>query len=557
MTIATYRKLRWKLIVITLCFSLIPLLALGYFLHSEFSESYTTKVEDHLRLIVANKRDAVDVFLAERVVQLRNLAGTHTYAEMTDQKYLDSLLDTLLGTSRSIIDLGIIDSSGKQVAYAGPYELKGLNYKEQPWFHQVLLKGLYISNVFMGFRQYPHFIIAVTRREAGRTWILRATIDSHVFSTLVRSLQLGEGGDAYLVNREMQLQTPSRFRGNELTRVDLPLRDVGGDVRVFRCNTPEGERVAGATRLHRTDWVLVVTEDPREELSPLMRSRSIAGLLFGAGVIMIAVGALLTTNSVVRKLVQADREKAAMDAGVLQSSKMASLGKMAAGVAHEINNPLSIIRESAGWIRDLINDGELDGYEALDELQEAVGDIERHVERARQVTHRMLGFARRMEPLQENVDLNHLARETAKFLDNEVLHRNIDVKFDLNDLPEITTDVNQVQQVILNLLENAIDAIGQDGVITVRSATGDQEVRLSVEDTGTGIPKEYLHKVFDPFFTTKSVGEGTGLGLSIIYSTLRKLGGDITVESEFGKGTVFTVHLPVGEAVARHEERVI
>jgi two-component system NtrC family sensor kinase len=234
-----------------------------------------------------------------------------------------------------------------------------------------------------------------------------------------------------------------------------------------------------------------------------------------------------------------------MDAAVMQSSKMASLGKLAAGVAHEVNNPLSIIRESAGWIRDIVNDGELGDGPAVDELQEAVSDIDRHVERARAVTHRMLGFARRMEPLQEDVDLNMLANQTASFLENETRHRNIELSTDLDpDLPLITTDANQLQQVILNLLENAIDAIDHDGQITVVTRAGRDGVVLNIADSGEGISKENLAKVFDPFFTTKPTGEGTGLGLSIVYSALSKLGGTIRVNSDPGQGTTFTIRLP-------------
>jgi len=251
-------------------------------------------------------------------------------------------------------------------------------------------------------------------------------------------------------------------------------------------------------------------------------------------------------GSVVKRLKKADKARAAMDAAVMQSNKMASLGKLAAGVAHEINNPLSIIRESAGWIRDIINDGELGESPAVDDLQEATGDIERHVERARTVTHRMLGFARRMEPLQEDVDLNLLARQTVSFLENEIRHRNIEVecRFD-QELPLITTDANQVQQVILNLLENAIDAIGNDGCIELESRSAGETVSLSISDSGEGIAAENLNRVFDPFFTTKPTGEGTGLGLSIVYSTLKKLGGGIDVRSERGVGTTFTLTLPL------------
>jgi two-component system NtrC family sensor kinase len=555
MIASSYRRLRWKLVGITLCFSLIPLFLLGYVIQDQFRTSYEEKLTSNLRLVVTNKRDTIDMFLAERVAQLQNLANTHSFVEMTDQKYLNSLFDIIHNASRSFIDLGVIGQDGRHMAYSGPFDLRDVNYRDEAWFNKVMLKGLYISDVFMGFRNFPHFIIAVKRREAGKTWILRATIDSDVFTSLVRNVRIGRRGDAYLVNRNWELQTPSRFGGKVLSKVSLPGYQGGAGIDMVEWRDGGTRLMAGVTSLALTDWRLVVMESPGEELSPMLRVQSMVYVLFMVCALMIFAGTYVSVSSVVSKLRAADRARAAMDAAVMQSSKMASLGKMAAGVAHEINNPLSIIRESAGWIRDLINDGELDGHPVLEDLQEAVNDIDRHVERARTVTHRMLGFARRMEPVHENVDLNLLARQTATFLENETRHRDIEVVFALDsELPLITTDANQVQQIILNLLENAIDAVGEQGKITLASRVDGPYVVMDVRDTGSGIAPEYLPKVFDPFFTTKATGEGTGLGLSIIYSTLNKLGGRITVESAPGQGSVFTFYLPISGVVPNQKE---
>ncbi len=546
MTDTSYVRLRWNLILMTLVLSILPLFALGYVIHSEFRQSYEEKLTSNLRLVVSNKRDAIDMFLNERVVQLQMLAGMHSFSRITDQKYLEAVFDTVHETSPSFIDIGVIGQNGRHEAYSGPFDLKDVNYRDEPWFHQVMLKGLYISDVFMGFRNFPHFIIAVKRREAGRTWILRATIDSDIFTSLVRNVRSGQFGDAYLVNRDGVLQTPSRFGGKALTRVTLPAsRGVAG-VDILEWDEDGTSLVAGITPLAHTEWRLVVIENPEEELSPLLRTQSLIYILFAACGLMIFIGAYLSVASVVTRLKKADKERASMDAAVMQSSKMASLGKLAAGVAHEINNPLSIIRESAGWIRDIINDGELGESQAVDDLQEATNDIDRHVERARTVTHRMLGFARRMEPMQEDVDLNMLARQTVSFLENEIRHRNIEVEcqFDPN-LPLITTDSNQVQQVILNLLENAIDAIGEKGALHLETQVEGDNVVMDIRDSGEGIAEENLSRVFDPFFTTKATGKGTGLGLSIVYSTLKKLGGRISVQSERGVGTTFTISLPI------------
>ncbi|MBG0788923.1 MAG: GHKL domain-containing protein [Desulfovibrionaceae bacterium] len=546
MTAPSYVRLKWTLVLTTMGLSLIPLFALGYVLHAEFKQAYEEKLTSNLRLMVGNKRETIDMFLDQRLSQLQTLAEMHTFEEMKDEDRLNRIFKIIHDRSRSFLDLGVVSQDGEHEAYCGPFDLKAVNYKDAPWFHQVMLKGVYISDVFMGFRNYPHFIVAVKRQEAGRNWILRATIDSDVFTSLVRTVRTGRLGDAYLVNGANELQTPSRFGGKVLSEAPLPLEPESQGITIRTWREKGTDFIAGTAPLAHTGWRLVIMESPDEELSPLLRTRSLVYILLAVCALMIFVGAYATVYSMVNKLRIADRERAAMDAAVMQSSKMASLGKLAAGVAHEVNNPLSIIRESAGWIRDIINDGELGEGPAVDDLQEAIGDIDRHVERARTVTHRMLGFARRMEPLHEDVDLNMLANQTASFLENETRHRDIQVECKLDqDLPLITTDPDQLQQVILNLLENAIDAIDENGTITLSTTRAGDRVALEISDTGAGISQELLPKVFDPFFTTKAAGEGTGLGLSIVYSALNKLGGTIDVRSEPGRGTTFTISLPL------------
>jgi two-component system, NtrC family, sensor kinase len=221
---------------------------------------------------------------------------------------------------------------------------------------------------------------------------------------------------------------------------------------------------------------------------------------------------------------------------------------MAAGIAHEINNPLAVIGEKAGWIKDLLSEEDLSQNPNLKEVEESVSKIEHHVERAKKVTHRLLGFARRMEPSQEQVDINKTLNNTVDFLENESRYRNIDIQIDPQiDLPEITSDSSQLQQVFLNIINNAIDAIGKNGEIHIKTSflAKRKEVKIEITDNGPGIPKEHINNIFDPFYTTKEVGKGTGLGLSIVYSIIEKLGGRIMVASEIGQGTTFTIYLPL------------
>lgn len=542
-----YRALRRRIIGLSLGFSLIPLLALGFTIYYQFHVSYTAKILQSLRGLLENRRDAIDLFFDERISQISTVAYTHTLEQLRDEAYLEQLFRLIQSRSRSFVDLGVIDEEGNHVSYVGPYQLKGVNYKLEEWFQAVMLRGVYISDVFMGFRKFPHFVIAVARREPQRTWVLRATIDTDIFEAMVKAAQVGRKGDAFVVNRQNILQTAPRFGQWRLGEVVVPEFSAFPGTRLESVAIEGREVLLGSTWLRNKDWLLVILEDPEEELAPLLRARSLVFLVVLVGILLIVSGTIFVARAITSQLIKADREKAVLDSNLVQSSKMAALGKLAAGIAHEVNNPLAVIKEKAGWIRDLLSEEDIGASKNFREFEDAVKKIEYHVDRARKVTHRLLGFARRMEPVQETVDVNRVLEETVGFLENEARFRNIEVRRELlEDLPTIRSDSAQLQQVFLNILENAIDAVGKDGTITVRTSYSGQlrEVTATISDTGPGIPRDMLGRIFDPFFTTKAGGEGTGLGLSVSYSIVEKLGGRITVESQEGRGATFTIHLP-------------
>jgi two-component system, NtrC family, sensor kinase len=541
-------KLRWKIILTTLCFSLIPLFVLGFTIYYQFSISYTAKIMDSMRTLVENRRNAIDLFLDERVSQLTTLANIQTFSQLSDKDYLDRVFTLMQSRSKSFIDLGIIDQDGDHIAYSGPYQLKGINYRNEEWFHEVMLRGVYVSDVFMGFRKFPHFIIAVMRREGDNRWVLRATIDTNIFDALVREAQVGEKGDAFVINKERVLQTTPRFGGQVLgTAADFNYTSFSGS-RIEERELNGESVLLAATWMRNKDWLLVVKEDPRVELMPLFHARHMVIWVLVGGVLLITFGTVYMVHEMMAELIKTDREKAILDASLMQSSKMAALGKMAAGIAHEVNNPLAVIKEKVGWLKDLLSEEDIAGSENFDEFSDALNKIEHHVERAKKVTHRLLGFARRMEPTEEKVDINKVLTDTIGFLENDARYKNIAINPKLApDLPPTLSDGSQIQQVFLNILNNAVDAIGKDGEIQVRTnwSAKEKEIVVCIADNGPGIPNEYLNRLFDPFFTTKEVGHGTGLGLSISYSIVEKLGGRIMVASEVSQGTTFTIYLPL------------
>jgi len=545
-----YRQFRWQITLTKILFSIIPLFILAAALYYHFSVSYTDKVMERLRTLAGNRQASLDLFLDERISQLTTLAYTSTHAELSDEEYLNKVLQIMQARSRSYIDLGVIDQNGDHLAYVGPYHnvLKGVNYRHEPWFDAVLSTGIYVSDVFLGFRKVPHFIIAVVVREKGQNLILRATIDSDVIDNIVHAAWTGTSGDAYLINRENLLQTKPRFGGNLLEPAPGPVFSSTVGTRVEEITYKGETGLFAATQIKIKKWVLVIKEDPKEPLAPLLRAKYLVAFLLLLGLGLIILGSVLTTRTVLNRLIQSDKEKAKSDEVMVHESKMAALGKMAAGVAHEINNPLAVIAEEAGWMKDLLKEDDVAQSQNLKEYQESIKKIEYHVERVKKVTHRLLGFARRMEPTEEKVMVNQILEECVGFLENEARYRNISINKELApDLPTTASDSSQLQQVFLNILNNAIDAMGKDGAITLRTLYQPEtrQIAIKITDTGPGMTQETIEKIFDPFFTTKEVGKGTGLGLSISYSIIEKLGGTIYVDSKVGKGTTFTIKLPV------------
>ncbi len=545
-----YRQFWWQITLTKILFSIIPLILLVLVLYFHFSDAYTTKVLEAIRTLAINRQGALDLFLEERIAQLVTLANTNSLAQLSNEDYLNRVFNVVQAASRSYIDIGVIDDKGDHLAYVGPYYsiLKGVNYRNEPWFDAVLNSGVYISDVYLGFRKVPHFIIAVLVREKNRSWILRATIDSNVLENIVQAAHIGRSGDAYLVNRNNLLQTKPRFGGNLLEEPPGPDFSATVGLRMEEITTGADPALFAAVQIKTKRWVLVIREDPREPLAPLLRTKYLLGLLSLLGLSLIIIGSVYTTKKVLERLILSDLEKAKSDEVMLHESKMAALGKLAAGVAHEINNPLAVISEEAGWMKDLLQEEDVKASPHLQEFQESIKKIEYHANRVKKVTHRLLGFARRMEPTMEKVMVNAVLEECVGFLENEARYRNIAIEKKLaEDLPTTASDPSQLQQVFLNILNNAIDAIGKDGTITLKTFqdADNEQLVVQISDTGPGISRELLPKIFDPFFTTKEVGKGTGLGLSISHSIVEKLGGTMTVDSEVGHGTTFTIALPI------------
>ena len=544
-----YRGFFWRMLFTFLLLSLTPLIVLGVFSLRHIDAIYGEKISAGLEAVTSSKRRALDTFLTERIAQIKTLAFTHSYDELTDAGRLSQLFSVMQNNSASFVDMGIIGMDGQHIAYVGPFDLKSANYAKAEWFSEVQRKGVVVTDVFLGLRKIPHFIIAVLRHAGGKSFILRATIDMEVLQALLQREYSGRHSEAFLVNLQGILQTDSLYHGKMMESFTLPdYQRSSQRILLFPIqDTAHKDRwLQGAVmRLSTMPWFLVVVDDAYESLTSLHQLQSLIMLFLIVGSLVIIAGAFFCTRRIIGHLQVSDAQKKQIDARMLQSSKMAALGKMAAGVAHEVNNPLMLIQENAGWIRDLLDEESPETIKNYQEILQSCVKIEDHVKRAKGITQRMLGFGRRMNPGRTEVLLNSLADDACEMLRAEANNRNIVLKRNFDAaLPVIYSDPSQLEQVLINIIDNALDAIGRNGEVQISTRKDGEGAAIVISDNGPGMDEATRQRIFDPFFTTKKVGEGTGLGLAICFSILEKLGGHITVESTPGKGTVFTIILP-------------
>ena len=230
---------------------------------------------------------------------------------------------------------------------------------------------------------------------------------------------------------------------------------------------------------------------------------------------------------------------------VARAEKLAAVGRLAAGVVHEINNPLATISACAEALESRVNEGEFEDSPAIADLKEYLGLIRSEAFRCKTITNGLLDFSRTRASEHIQVDVGDVIASAARLLSHQKRNADVDVRVDVpKGLATVSGDPGQLQQAIIALAANALDAMPERGILTIAARNQTNAVVVDIIDTGIGIPTENLPKIFEPFFTTKEVGRGTGLGLAVCYGILTEHGGTLDVQSSVGYGTTFTITLP-------------
>jgi signal transduction histidine kinase len=540
-----YRRIWLLSFILTALFALVPVIFFALIDYNLTQKSMEQDAEARASRLASNTWRSVSFFLDERRNAIDYVARSNTRAQLSSSKRLAAILSELRFSFGGFTDIGIINAAGYQEAYAGPYKLAGKDYKDQAWFDETMAQGTSVSDVFLGHRNVPHISIAIRHRSPnGAAFVVRATIE-HQLPRIFSQLKTTHRGDIFLVNTQGTLQTPSRYFGRVLEPLGMALPPRTGETKILsQRNDQTGELIIAYRYIPKTPFVLMVVKSKQALFAPWHEAKTQLIKYLGLSISVILVWIWAVTAYMVRRLKNLDRKRAKYFHLAEYANKMASVGRLAAGVAHEINNPLAIINEKAGLIKDMAQFKAK--YKEDTRLHDALDVILDSVKRCGRITRQLLSFGRQTQTIAVPMKLRTVLDEVLIFLTKEAELRKINISMDIpEDLPSVICDHGKLQQIMLNIINNAFSAMSAKGslTITAQKQSGDM-IAMSIADTGCGISEQNLQEIFEPFFSTKTNAGGTGLGLSITYGLVQELGGRIEVKSRVNQGTEFTVYLP-------------
>jgi two-component system NtrC family sensor kinase len=547
-----FKQLERRIRVGLMAVFFIPLLALSVYFHVQFDISLKETGKLNLAAIAESQRNTVDLFLQERLTNIFSLFHSTTFDLTPSERQMQSFLQHLLQASDAFIDVGFLNSDGVQIGYAGPFPyLQDKNYSTQDWFLQLMQPGRMhtMTDIYFGFRNKLHFTIAVKQLIDGKPYVLRSTLDPEKFYMFLRTINHGRGVESFIVNAagRFQLADPARWQALGASPFEPSPASRSG---VQETTMNGNAALVAFAWMKEASWALVVSEPLQMAYATFYRARR--HMLIGTAVITVAFISVVVWAT--RNLIGKARDNAIkydeMHRQLLHASKMASLGELATGVAHEINNPLAIIMATSGVIKDRI-DPQFDIDGSPEAIVQELKTIDMAVLRAKRITQQLLNFGRKTDPQLVQTDINSILTEVLDGVKGrEIVLSNITLERDLEaDLPKLLADQNQIRQVVVNLLNNACDAIEGPGRIAVESRLMNGDIHVTISDTGHGMDTAQMAKIFDPFYTTKEVGKGTGLGLSVSLSIIESMGGTLSVQSLPGAGSAFTIVLPVSKQI--------
>jgi signal transduction histidine kinase len=549
----------WKRAILVIAtVALVPLIIWALAGYRLTMETIETDFVQRTSQLISNSWQSVSLFLTERISVLDFIAHDQSLEKLKDAARLADILDNLNKRFGGFLDLGVIDHNGKQISHIGSHQMEDLDYNRQPWFREVLNQGVYISALVTSYRNEPHIDFAVKRKlPNGSFFVLRAALKPEQLRESIAQIEVGEKGDLFIISHGGVLQTPSRNFGPILNKMPLAVPEYSSKAQVIEStNSNQGRIVIGYAFIPETPYILMMIKQEDEIVQPWYKTGWAFTIILAMSILMILLVTLGVATHLVNQIHEADQERVDTLHQVEYANKMVSLGRLASGVAHEINNPLAIINEKAGHIKDIFT---LTSTYAKDpKLIDLVDSVISTVKRCAEVTRGLLNFSRHLNLSIQTIHLQEVIDEVKGVLAKETDFRSISVDVQVSEnIPPFESDRGKLEQIFFNLFNNAIGNMKDGGHLDIDARRDDTKlISISFSDNGPGLTEADLKHVFEPFFLSKPGDSGTGIGLSVTYALVQEIGGSISVESQPGKGTCFTIRLPLSATETRQKDRV-
>lgn len=549
-------ELRFKLIAAFIVLAALPLAGFGVAAYYKGVEMTREKAISHLKSVVDVQANMIESFISERNGDMNLLAKTvFNESSFEPAGGLLNRLNLMQEEYRVYKDIIMARPDGTMILAGGRGNLKDQDVTDREWYRQSMAGKTFTSNIFPDLDGRLAILVSVPLQGSDRAirGVLAAVIDFQNVADSLTGISIGRTGEFYLVDKDGRLLTGTRLGSGRIGQ-KIHIENTGGssgEVEIKEYIDYRGKKVLRVVEgLRELGWIIVAEQDSKEAFAEI---NSLRRTVSGVVVILILLTALiawLLSNRIVGLLKKAYSEKKELEMQVIQKDKLASMGFLTAGIAHELNTPLASALLYAQMLKE-------DTVESWPEHAATLDSVIEEIERGSNIVRNLLAFSRQSRISSTVTDVNEILVHLLEIARKLCFERGILVKCSLaDDLPFVNGDGAVLHQVFMNMVANAVEVMDNGGVleVTTRHVAVLNKVKVEIQDTGPGIPKDYIDKVFDPFFTTKRPGEGTGLGLAISYGMVRKMGGQIRVMSicaddrqqQAGPtGTTFVVELPV------------
>jgi len=510
-------------------------------------------VLDRLNLLSNQSAYVLDSYIEDCLGDLGLFEGQ--LASGLNPETMRTVLHLLVGKHKEAVDVALMDQDGKVLAYAGPGVYKGTHVIPGQWLAEAMERGASISGVTAGQMGQPHFVLARRMFLDGRNLVLRMSVAPEAFTRLLMDVHAA-GVDVFLVTRKGEIIAGS---GGQILTSD---RELLEPVFLDRVGTafwdPQSGDAYSSRALHYGGWILAARKQAPTLFGAAGSTLLFLGLSVLSGGIIVFLSSLYLTGYVEKMLLHRDDEREKLREQLYRAGRLAELGEMAAGFAHEINNPLQIMKSDQAYIEMLLQDfktragDDPDYLSDVAEITASVNQIKVQIDRCARITHSILSFGRAGNVEEQNLDLGKFIPEVLTMVQKKMHLNNIalNVGIPASSRFIVHVDPGRLQQVLLNLLNNAMYAIGEStdgraGEISLNcSFEGADKIRIAIADNGMGIGAEQRKLIFTPFFTTKPAGSGTGLGLSVCHDIVSSMKGLLDFTSVKGQGSTFFILLP-------------